>query len=206
MQAASAVDRALEFWMVFVASRHFCLAAATALPEPAVVEGVDEEVVEVLELPHALTAAAARTSTTRSGERRPIMPPSSRKPSRTVEWSVRAAESPADREDLAGAHPRRPSRRKHPPRRHGRRSRPAVHLNRPRTRRPRPLKPTTASRSAVVQQLTKPCSGCRMSIVASDGLDLLRVSAVPRPGRTGQPRLIGRRDGWSVVCGCKWPE
>ena len=45
---------------------------------------VDDDV-EVLELPHALRAAAATTSTTRSAERRPIMPPSSRKPSRTGE-------------------------------------------------------------------------------------------------------------------------
>ena len=75
LQACSAVDRALEFWIFSVASRHFCLAAATPLPEPAVVEVVVDEVddvedVELLEVPHALTAAAATTSTTRSAERR----------------------------------------------------------------------------------------------------------------------------------------
>ena len=75
LQACSAVDRALEFWIFFVASRHFCLAAATPLPEPAVVEVVVDEVddveddVELLELPHALKAAAARTSTRRSAVR-----------------------------------------------------------------------------------------------------------------------------------------
>ena len=59
LQACSAVDRAVWFWIFFVASRHFCLAAATPLPEPAVVEvAVDdvEDDVELLELPHALTA------------------------------------------------------------------------------------------------------------------------------------------------------
>ena len=48
------------------------------------VDEVDDDE-EVLELPHALRAAAAMTSTTRSAERTPIMPPASRKPSRTVE-------------------------------------------------------------------------------------------------------------------------
>jgi len=72
LQACSALDRALVFWIFFVASRHFCLAAATPLAEPAVAEVVVDEVdddveddVEVLELPHALTAAAATTSTAR---------------------------------------------------------------------------------------------------------------------------------------------
>jgi hypothetical protein len=75
LQACSAVDRALEFWIFSVAARHFCLAAATPLPEPAVVEVVVDEVddveddVELLELPHALKAAAARTSTRRSAVR-----------------------------------------------------------------------------------------------------------------------------------------
>ena len=79
MQACSAVDRALESWIFLVASRHFCLAAATSLPEPAVVDVAVDEVEEVdddeevFELPHALRAAAAATSTTRSAERRPIM-------------------------------------------------------------------------------------------------------------------------------------
>ena len=77
------------------------MAAATPLPEPAVVDvavvEVDDDDEEVLELPHALTAAAATTSTTRSAERRPIMPPSSRKPSRTGRTARRAAENPADR-------------------------------------------------------------------------------------------------------------
>jgi hypothetical protein len=83
LQACSAVDRAVWFWIFFVASRHFCLAAATPLPEPAVVEvAVDdvEDDVELLELPHALTAAAATTNTTRSAQRRSIIPASSRKP------------------------------------------------------------------------------------------------------------------------------
>jgi hypothetical protein len=73
LQACSAVDRALEFWIFFVASRHFCLAAAMPLPEPAVVvvaaDEVDDDVdddEEVLELPHAVRAVAALTSTTRS--------------------------------------------------------------------------------------------------------------------------------------------
>ena len=76
LQACSAVDRALEFWIFSVAVRHFCLAAATPLPEPAVVEVVVDDAadvegdVELLEVPHALTAAAATTSTTRSVERR----------------------------------------------------------------------------------------------------------------------------------------
>ena len=92
LQACSAVDRALESWIFFVALRHFCLAAATPLPEPAVVdvavdeleevEEVDDDE-EVLELPHPLRTAAATTSTTRNPERRPTTPPSSRKPSRT---------------------------------------------------------------------------------------------------------------------------
>jgi len=92
LQACSAVDRALVFWIFSVASRHFCLAAATPLAEPAVVEVVLDEVddveddVELLEVPHALTAAAATTSTTRSAERSSIMPPSSRKASRS--WST----------------------------------------------------------------------------------------------------------------------
>ena len=79
LQACSAVDRAAEFWIFSVASRHFCLAAATPLPEPAVVEVVADEVtdveddVDVLELPHALTAASATTSTTSSAKRRSIM-------------------------------------------------------------------------------------------------------------------------------------
>ena len=79
LQACSAVDRAAEFWIFSVASRHFCLAAATPLPEPAVVEVVADEVtdveddVDVLELPHALTAAAATTSTTSNAKRRSIM-------------------------------------------------------------------------------------------------------------------------------------
>jgi hypothetical protein len=57
LQAWPAVDRALEFWIFSVASRHLCLAAATPLPEPAVVDVVVdvEDDVEVLELPHALT-------------------------------------------------------------------------------------------------------------------------------------------------------
>jgi hypothetical protein len=57
LQACSAVDRALEFWIFFVASRHFCLAAATPLPEPAVVDVAVDEVDEVDddELPHALS-------------------------------------------------------------------------------------------------------------------------------------------------------
>ena len=97
LQACSAVDRAVWFWIFFVASRHFCLAAATPLPEPAVVEvAVDdvEDDVELLELPHALTAAAARTSTTRSAQRTSIIPASSRKPSRTlVERPVGRAET-----------------------------------------------------------------------------------------------------------------
>jgi len=102
LQACSAVDRALESWIFFVASRHFCLAAATPLPEPAVdvavdeVEEVDDDE-EVFELPHALRAVAATTSTTRSAERRPIMPPSSRKPSRTGRTAREAAENPADK-------------------------------------------------------------------------------------------------------------
>jgi hypothetical protein len=57
LQARSAVDRALESGIFFVASRHFCLAAATPLPEPAGVDvGVGEVDgdEEVLELPHAL--------------------------------------------------------------------------------------------------------------------------------------------------------
>ena len=54
LQACSAVDRALEFWIFLVASRHLCLAAATPLPEPAVVDVVVdvEDDVEALELPH----------------------------------------------------------------------------------------------------------------------------------------------------------
>ena len=44
-----------------------------------------EDDVELLEVPHALTAAAARTSTTRSAKRRSIMPPSSRTAARS--WS-----------------------------------------------------------------------------------------------------------------------
>ena len=86
LQACSAVDRAVWFWIFFVASRHFC-AAATPLPEPAVVEvAVDdvEDDVELLELPHALTAAAATTSTTRSAQRKSIIPASSRKRKRSV--------------------------------------------------------------------------------------------------------------------------
>ena len=70
LQACSAVDRAVEFWICFVASRHFCLAKSTASPEPVVVG--DAAVVvgeEVLELPHALSAIAPATSTTRSGMR-----------------------------------------------------------------------------------------------------------------------------------------
>jgi hypothetical protein len=99
LQAWPAVDRALEFWIFSVASRHLCLAAATPLPEPAVVDVVVdvEDDVEVLELPHALRAAAATTVTTRSAERRSIMPPSSRKASRS--WSsgpVGRAEAPTD--------------------------------------------------------------------------------------------------------------
>jgi len=74
LQACSAVDRALEFWIFFVASRHFCFAVATAVPELAVLEVVVDEVEEVPELPHALSAAAAKTSTTRRRERRQIMP------------------------------------------------------------------------------------------------------------------------------------
>ena len=72
LQPCSAVDRALEFWIVLAASRDFCLTAATVLPEPAVVEVAVEEVgddEELLELPHALSAVAATTSRTRSGER-----------------------------------------------------------------------------------------------------------------------------------------
>jgi len=72
LQACSAVDRAVESWIFFVASRHFCLAAATALPEPAVVDAAVDDVnddEEVLELPHALRAVAATTSRMRSGER-----------------------------------------------------------------------------------------------------------------------------------------
>ena len=76
MHACSAVDRAVEFWICFVALRHCCLTAATAPPEPVVVAVVvvagdgevgGEEV--VLELPHAPSANAAATSTTRSGVR-----------------------------------------------------------------------------------------------------------------------------------------
>ena len=88
MQACSAVERALEFWIFFVAARHFSLAAALTLPEPAVVEVVVDEVEEVLELPHALSAAAAMTSTTRSGERRSITPAIIAEPSRTFKWPV----------------------------------------------------------------------------------------------------------------------
>jgi hypothetical protein len=69
LQACSAVDRAFEFWIFFVASRHFCLAAATPLPEPAVVDAAVDEVdddEEVFEPPHALSAVTARTSRTRS--------------------------------------------------------------------------------------------------------------------------------------------
>ena len=73
LQACSADDRAVEFWICFVASRHFCLAVATAPPEPFVVVAGDGEfagvVWVVLELPHALSAIAAPTSTTRSGVR-----------------------------------------------------------------------------------------------------------------------------------------
>ena len=98
MQACSAVDRALESWICLVASRHFCLAAATPLPEPAVEAvvdevGDDEEVdddEELLELPHALRAVAATTSRTRNGERRRIMPRLSRKrprTGRTARWA-----------------------------------------------------------------------------------------------------------------------
>ena len=63
LQAFSAVERALESWIFFAASRHFCLAAATPLTAPAVV-GVDEvdEDEEVLELPHALRAATMSTA------------------------------------------------------------------------------------------------------------------------------------------------
>ena len=49
---------------------------------------VDDDV-ELLELPHALRAAVATTSTTSSAERRSIMPPSSRTPSRTGERPAR---------------------------------------------------------------------------------------------------------------------
>ena len=98
MQACSAVDRALESWICFVASRHFCLAVATPLPEPeveaAVDEVVDDEEVdedeELLELPHALRAVEATTSMTSNGERRRIMPPLSRKrprTGRTARWA-----------------------------------------------------------------------------------------------------------------------
>jgi len=73
LQACSAVDRAVEFWICFVASRHFCFAAATAPPEPvvAVDAGADELDGEeaVLELPHALSVITAATSATRSGVR-----------------------------------------------------------------------------------------------------------------------------------------
>jgi hypothetical protein len=72
LQACSAVDRAVASWIFFVAWRHFCLAAATALPEPAVVEATVDDVdddEEELELPHALRGVAATTSRTRSGER-----------------------------------------------------------------------------------------------------------------------------------------
>jgi hypothetical protein len=85
-----------------VASRHFCLAAATPLPEPVVDAAVDEvgddedddEEVDVdeelLELPHALSAVAATTSRTRNVERTRIMPPLSRKPrtGRTARWAL----------------------------------------------------------------------------------------------------------------------
>lgn len=99
MQACSAVDRALESWICFVASRHFCLAAATPLPEP-VVEAADDEVgddeevdddEELLEPPHALRAVAATTSRTRNGERGRIMPRLSRKrprTGRTARWAL----------------------------------------------------------------------------------------------------------------------
>ncbi len=69
MQACSAVDRALASWIAFVASRHFCLAAATPpelVPEDAVDELEDGE--ELLELPHALSVVAARTSKMTNGE------------------------------------------------------------------------------------------------------------------------------------------
>ena len=97
MQACSAVDRALEFWIFVVAPRHFCLAAATALPEPVVVEVVADEGEEVLELPHALRAAAATTSTTRSAERRPIMPAIIPQTVADGQMARRAAENPADK-------------------------------------------------------------------------------------------------------------
>jgi hypothetical protein len=105
-----------------VASRHFCLAAATPLPVPVVVAAVDEvgddedddEEVDVdeelLELPHALSAVAATTSSTRNGERRRIMPPLSLKrlrTGRTARWPGRCSTFASGEERLpVSDHPR----------------------------------------------------------------------------------------------------
>ncbi len=64
--------------MFFVASRHFCRAAATPLPEPPALD--DDE--EVLELPHAVRTIKPTTSTTTHHTREGIIPSSSRNPAR----------------------------------------------------------------------------------------------------------------------------
>ena len=66
----------MEFWICFVASRHFCLAAATPLLPP---DDVVDEVEDPLELPHALRVRTARTSATGSRRGGTVMPSSSRK-------------------------------------------------------------------------------------------------------------------------------